>query len=173
MSSLGKSQKKKRTKGTKRTRTTRKTMTRATRNDHRPAVQALAGAWLRGGKNVWLGCRQIKISVIGRKSGNTISIPVWFVLEGAKLYLLPVQGSDTQWYTNVLYSPWIRIECEAEKPSGTSGLKLSLDRFLLDLTTCEPVRSRSVQAAISAIRNRRRLSLQNCFEERYPVQLSQ
>jgi hypothetical protein len=38
--------------------------------------------------------RQIKISVIGRKSGQTISIPVWFVLEGEKLYLLPVSGSE-------------------------------------------------------------------------------
>jgi hypothetical protein len=27
--------------------------------------------------------RQIKVSVIGRKSGQTISIPVWFVLEVA------------------------------------------------------------------------------------------
>jgi hypothetical protein len=39
--------------------------------------------------------RQIKIIVIGRSSGRTISIPVWFVFEGNKLYLLPVQGSDT------------------------------------------------------------------------------
>ena len=54
--------------------------------------------------------RQIKISVIGRKSGRTISIPVWFVLEGEKLYLLPVQGSDTQWYKNVLQNPSIRID---------------------------------------------------------------
>jgi hypothetical protein len=54
--------------------------------------------------------RQIKISVIGRKSGRTISIPVWFVLEGDKLYLLPVQGSDTQWYKHVFHNPWIRIE---------------------------------------------------------------
>src|ERR1700730_11770788 len=54
--------------------------------------------------------RQIKISVIGRKSGRTISIHVWFVLEGEKLYLLPVQGSDTQWYKNVLRNPEIRIE---------------------------------------------------------------
>ena len=46
--------------------------------------------------------RQIKISVIGRSSGRTISIPVWFVCEGNKLYLLPVQGSDTQWYKNLL-----------------------------------------------------------------------
>jgi len=36
--------------------------------------------------------RQIKITVIGRKSGQTISIPVWFVLEGEKLYLLPGLG---------------------------------------------------------------------------------
>jgi deazaflavin-dependent oxidoreductase (nitroreductase family) len=54
--------------------------------------------------------RQIKISVIGRKSGKTISIPVWFVFEGEKLYLLPVQGSDTQWYKNVLQNPSIRID---------------------------------------------------------------
>jgi deazaflavin-dependent oxidoreductase (nitroreductase family) len=54
--------------------------------------------------------REIKISVIGRKSGKTISIPVWFVLEGEKLYLLPVQGSDTQWYKNVLKNPQIRID---------------------------------------------------------------
>ncbi len=54
--------------------------------------------------------RQIKISVIGRKSGKTISIPVWFVVEGEKLYLLPVQGSDTQWYRNVLKNPSIRID---------------------------------------------------------------
>ena len=54
--------------------------------------------------------RQIKVSVIGRKSGKTISIPVWFVLEGKKVYLLPVQGSETQWYKNVLKNPSIRID---------------------------------------------------------------
>jgi hypothetical protein len=32
--------------------------------------------------------RQIRISVIGN-SGHKIPIPVWFVLEGEKLYLLP------------------------------------------------------------------------------------
>jgi hypothetical protein len=54
--------------------------------------------------------RQIKISVTGRKSGRTISIPVWFVLEGEKLYLLPVHGADTQWYKNVIQNPPIRID---------------------------------------------------------------
>lgn len=54
--------------------------------------------------------REIKITVTGRKSGRAISIPVWFVSEGEKLYLLPVQGSDTQWYKNVLKNPTIRID---------------------------------------------------------------
>ena len=57
--------------------------------------------------------RQIKLSVIGRKSGRTISIPVWSVVEGEKLYLLPVQGSDTQWYRNVLKNPSIRIDARS------------------------------------------------------------
>jgi deazaflavin-dependent oxidoreductase (nitroreductase family) len=56
--------------------------------------------------------REIKLSVMGRKSGRTISIPVWFVLEGDKLYLLPVQGSDTQWYQNVLKNPHIRVDAQ-------------------------------------------------------------
>ena len=46
--------------------------------------------------------REITITVTGRKSGRTISIPVWFVWNNSKLYLLPVEGSDTQWYKNVL-----------------------------------------------------------------------
>src|SRR5260370_3967424 len=57
--------------------------------------------------------RQIKINVIGRKSGQTISIPVWFVLAGNKLYLLPVQGSDTHRYKKVLQNPSTRIDAPA------------------------------------------------------------
>jgi deazaflavin-dependent oxidoreductase (nitroreductase family) len=53
--------------------------------------------------------RQIKITVTGRKSGRAISVPVWFVLEEDKLYLLPVQGSETQWYKNILSKPSMRI----------------------------------------------------------------
>jgi deazaflavin-dependent oxidoreductase (nitroreductase family) len=54
--------------------------------------------------------REINITVTGRKSGRAISIPVWFVSEDNKLYLLPVSGSDTQWYKNVLKNPSIQIE---------------------------------------------------------------
>lgn len=61
--------------------------------------------------------RELNITVTGRKSGRAISIPVWFVFEDDKLYLLPAQGSETQWYKNVLKKPSIRIaarDAEAE-----------------------------------------------------------
>ena len=53
---------------------------------------------------------EINITVTGRKSGRAISNPIWFVLDEDKLYLLPVKGSDTQWYKNVLKNPSIRID---------------------------------------------------------------
>ena len=68
--------------------------------------------------------KEITISVTGRKSGRTISIPVWFVAEGDQLYLLPVQGSDTQWYRNVLENPAIGIEAGAAK-SEVKGVPLT------------------------------------------------
>jgi deazaflavin-dependent oxidoreductase (nitroreductase family) len=61
-------------------------------------------------KNRLSRSREINITVTGRKSGRAISIPIWFVWEDDKLYLLPVQGSDTQWYKNVLNNPSIRID---------------------------------------------------------------
>lgn len=54
--------------------------------------------------------RQLTITVAGRRSGRAISNPVWFVLEDDTVYLLPVQGSETQWYKNVLANPKIRID---------------------------------------------------------------
>ena|ERR1700722_20339674 len=59
--------------------------------------------------------KEIKISVTGRKSGRAISILVWFVFEDSKLYLLPVQGSDTQWYKNVQKKPSVRIDVGGAK----------------------------------------------------------
>jgi deazaflavin-dependent oxidoreductase (nitroreductase family) len=53
--------------------------------------------------------REIKITVTGRKSGRRISKPVWFVYEDGKLYLLPVKGSETQWYKNVRQNPAMQI----------------------------------------------------------------
>ncbi len=44
---------------------------------------------------------EIDLIVTGRISGEEIPRPVWFVNERDILYLLPVQGSNTNWYKNV------------------------------------------------------------------------
>lgn len=75
---------------------------------------------------------EITITVTGRKSGKSISNPVWFVLEGEKLWLLPVQGSDTQWYKNVVKKPQLRVE--------TSGKEAELrPRVVTDAKTVKAV----------------------------------
>jgi deazaflavin-dependent oxidoreductase (nitroreductase family) len=53
---------------------------------------------------------EIAITVTGRASGRKISRPVWFVQEGEKLYLVPVRGSDSDWYKNVLKNPTITLD---------------------------------------------------------------
>jgi deazaflavin-dependent oxidoreductase (nitroreductase family) len=56
------------------------------------------------------GRRQISIKVIGRRTGQTITLPVWFVTQEDALYLLPVRGSETQWYRNMLANPSMTIQ---------------------------------------------------------------
>jgi hypothetical protein len=58
------------------------------------------------------------------------------VLDGNKLYLLPVQGSDTQWYKNVLQDPSIRIdargaeaEFRATPITGAKDIKSIVEKF--------------------------------------------
>ena len=58
---------------------------------------------------------EIELIVTGRRSGGKTSRPVWFVQEGEKLYLLPVTGSDTEWFKNMLKNPTITL--------GANGLK--------------------------------------------------
>ena len=79
---------------------------------------------------------EIMLRVIGRKSGRTISIPIWFVFDGEMLYLLPVQGSDTQWYKNVLNNPSIRIhaggaesECNAAAVTDAAQVSSVVEKF--------------------------------------------
>ena len=52
---------------------------------------------------------EIELSVIGRKSGKRISRPVWLVYSSSKLYLLPLNGSETNWYKNIHKNPMIKI----------------------------------------------------------------
>jgi deazaflavin-dependent oxidoreductase (nitroreductase family) len=61
---------------------------------------------------------EITLSAKGRKSGRDIPRPVWFVHEGNTLYLVPVQGSDTNWYKNLLANPTLKISVNGVEASA-------------------------------------------------------
>ena len=79
---------------------------------------------------------EIELTVRGRKSGQDISRPVWFVHENNTLYLLPVQGSETNWYKNVLKDSTIKMSIDRQgisrkaKPiTDSNKVKDVVDKF--------------------------------------------
>jgi F420H(2)-dependent quinone reductase len=60
-------------------------------------------------KNALNDTNEIELTTTGRISGRQSSRPLWFVTQGESLYLLPVTGSDSQWYKNVLKTPTVRL----------------------------------------------------------------
>ncbi len=76
---------------------------------------------------------ELQITVTGRKSGKNISLPVWFVRQGQRLYLLPVKGSDTQWYRNVLETPVLTIAAGGTT-AGVKGRPISDPKRVRDVT---------------------------------------
>lgn len=61
---------------------------------------------------------EIELTASGRSSGRPRSRPVWFVQEGGTLYLLPVIGSDSQWYRNVLKMSEVTLAANGVKWQG-------------------------------------------------------
>lgn len=73
-------------------------------------------------KDILDRANELSLTVRGRKSGHDISRPVWFVHEDNTLYLLPVQGSDTNWYRNVLEDPTMKISVDGQELSGKAKI---------------------------------------------------
>lgn len=53
--------------------------------------------------------REINISTVGRKTGSDITLPLWFVRQDGRLYLLPMAGSGSNWYKNVRKAGSLRV----------------------------------------------------------------
>jgi deazaflavin-dependent oxidoreductase (nitroreductase family) len=75
------------------------------------------------------GANEIEITVTGRTSGRSLSYPVWFAMDGDKLYLIPVKGSDTDWYKNLRKIPTIRLEARGK--TLTASVRLLTDEALI------------------------------------------
>jgi deazaflavin-dependent oxidoreductase (nitroreductase family) len=63
---------------------------------------------------------EVEITVTGRRSGRDRSLLVWFVQEDDKLYLLPLKGTDTEWYRNVLKTPTMRLASGGAEATATA-----------------------------------------------------
>ena len=58
---------------------------------------------------------EVELTVKGRRSSRNTTRPVWFVLEGATLYLLPMYGFKTEWYQILLANPEIMLSAKGKK----------------------------------------------------------
>jgi hypothetical protein len=67
------------------------------------------------------GAREIELTVKGRKSSSDLSRPVWFVREGNILYLLPLNGSDTNWYKNMLVNSMSKLSLNGTEILSANG----------------------------------------------------
>jgi hypothetical protein len=62
--------------------------------------------------------REVDLTVTGRKSGQESTRPIWFVIEGDKILLLPVGGTEANWYRNVQKTPTIGLKADSAELSA-------------------------------------------------------
>ena len=74
---------------------------------------------------------EIEITVTGRTSGRSLTYPIWFALDGDRLYLIPVKGSDTEWYKNLRKTLTIHLTVRGGK-TLTANAHFLTDKAQLD-----------------------------------------
>jgi deazaflavin-dependent oxidoreductase (nitroreductase family) len=63
---------------------------------------------------------EVDLTVTGRRSGQESTRPIWFVVEPDRLLLLPVSGSGSNWYRNIVKTPDIRLTANGAELSATA-----------------------------------------------------
>src|SRR5712692_6147604 len=64
------------------------------------------------------GEKELQLTVKGRRSGKDIPRPVWFVVRENEVLFLPVRGSQSQWYKNVVKNPQVKIGVAGQTYGG-------------------------------------------------------
>jgi deazaflavin-dependent oxidoreductase (nitroreductase family) len=78
---------------------------------------------------------ELTITFTGRKTGRRFSIPIWFVSEGGRVFLLPVKGTASAWYRSVLKNPEVELDAGGRKvkakarPVKGKGVEETLEMF--------------------------------------------
>jgi hypothetical protein len=78
----------------------------------------------------------VRITVTGRRTKKRFSTPVWFVLDGEKAILVPMKGSDNEWFKDLVREPQIElgiddttIPFKATLVRDSTKVEKVLDRF--------------------------------------------
>jgi hypothetical protein len=66
------------------------------------------------------GRNEVELTVTGRRSGRESSRQIWFVEEGDSVLLLPVSGSGSNWYRNLVKTPEIRLAADGSEIRATA-----------------------------------------------------
>lgn len=74
------------------------------------------------------GVQEVEITVTGRRTGRQLSTPVWFVQEEDSVFLVPITGSDSNWYKNVRQTPFIRLSANGTALSSSATPITDADR---------------------------------------------
>ena len=56
-----------------------------------------------------------EVELTVKRSGKWTTRPVWFVVEGATVYFLPMYGSGTKWYKYATANPEIELSVRGKK----------------------------------------------------------
>ena len=56
-----------------------------------------------------------EVELTVKRSGKWTTRPVWFVVDGATIYFLPMYGTDTKWYKYATANPEIELSVRGKK----------------------------------------------------------
>lgn len=86
--------------------------------------------------NALQNASEIDLTVTGRATRRQITNPVWFVQEASKVYLVPVRGSDSDWFKNLVATPEVRLAADgasmtapAEPITDPGEVRAVVDKF--------------------------------------------
>ncbi len=77
-----------------------------------------------------LNLEEIQITITGRKTGKAITLPVWFIAnqKEGKLFLLPMHGTSSVWFKNLVKKPDIQISLGEKHISVQANPTNDIDR---------------------------------------------
>jgi len=71
----------------------------------------------------------VEVEFTVRRSGKRTTRPVWFVVDGATIYLLPMYGTDTKWYRYTTANPEIELSARGKTVRAEASLVLDAQKL--------------------------------------------